>query len=123
MTPCDDCGLHHFGLTCSGRYDDPAPLCLRCEEPTCEDDLACAECRAEARQVSRDVVGPALDELMWRRRLNAEVRTVPARPLVHGPQGSILGDVYAAVSSPGALAALGLALGSLAPLAAMLGGA
>jgi len=135
MTPCENCGAHHFGLTCSGYplmlLDDDEPTerdCPLCTEPMNESDWVCTTCRREAAALV-PVVMCALDELMWRRRLNAPVRTVRAATAVESAVDDAFdaldwaASAYSAVAKVGALALLGVSLGSLAPLAAMLGGA
>lgn len=138
-TPCDLCHRDHWGTTCAGfplmLLDDvDEPECPLCHDPRCESERVCATCKREAAAYVPMVMG-VLDELYWR-RVNAEVlagapeaRTV-AIDLSRDPEHDewcdagceARGHVYEYVSTVGTLAALGLALGSLAPLAAMLGG-
>lgn len=135
---CLDCNQPaHVGLSCSGfplmLLDEPEPEC-HCGAPMNESDIACTACRREAAAYVPMVMA-GLDELYWR-RVNAEVlagapeaRTV-AIDLSRDPEHDewcdagceARGHVYEYVSTVGTLAALGLALGSLAPLVRMLGG-
>lgn len=138
MSPCESCHRDHFGTTCSGYPlmlldDEPAPECASCGFGHRATER-CTLCRCEepAPTALARVVMPVLDELMWRRKLNAPgltVRTVI--DLAQDPEHDewcdagceARGHVYEYVARVGALALLGLSLGSLAPLAAMLGGA
>jgi hypothetical protein len=146
VTPCDDCGRHHFGLTCDGAEDDSTfdvddaiAECASCGWGSRSTER-CTFCAAEevVPTALACVVMPALDELMWRRRLDLECEKTleadhAARPTVavvgaylspvEAPRGpASISTAYAAVSRVGALALLGWSLGSLAPLAALLGG-
>lgn len=145
MTPCDDCGQHHFGSECDGTPsyliddDDHEPECPLCGDPRCESERVCATCRRDAAQLARDVVMPALawcreklgrtsgPSITTRRAPGSEGDRVEAPEtsgvqLAAGRVGTGVLQLYSAVETVGTLAALGLALGSLAPLAAMLGG-
>lgn len=112
----------------------------RCGEPMNETEIACHQCRREAAQLARDVVGPALDELMWRRVngfipsaiVDSDTARIGRGPTMRGSDGTPSvtagaipaqgGSIYSVVSTVGALALLGVSLGSLAPLAAMFAG-
>jgi hypothetical protein len=128
MTPCSLCYAHHSSdVDCDGRWldDDYGPSCLRCEDPVCEDQIACAACRAEAI-AALPIILPALAQCMRLRVGKRNVRTVVAAAVSEAIDDAfdfadMSAAAYRAASRVGAIAALGISLGGLAVLSPMLG--